>query len=37
VEEEKKSNDDNYEYDLVGVVAHNGGAEFGHYYSFIKT
>jgi ubiquitin carboxyl-terminal hydrolase 34 len=22
---------------LVGVVAHNGGAEFGHYYSFIKT
>jgi len=21
----------------VGVVAHNGGAEFGHYYSFIRT
>ena len=22
---------------MVGVVAHNGGAEYGHYYSYIKT
>lgn len=24
-------------YDLVGVVAHNGGAQYGHYYSYIKN
>lgn len=24
-------------YDLVGVIAHYGTAEFGHYYSYIKT
>lgn len=22
---------------MSGVIAHNGGAEFGHYYSFIRT
>jgi hypothetical protein len=25
-----------YEYECVGVVVHSGGAEGGHYYSFIK-
>lgn len=23
-------------YDLVGVLVHSGGADAGHYYSFIK-
>lgn len=29
--------DAEYEYELVGVVAHNGSAEYGHYYSYIRT
>jgi len=28
--------DDDYEYQLSGVVVHSGSAEMGHYYSFIK-
>jgi len=25
-----------YNYELVGVVVHNGTADSGHYYSYIK-
>jgi ubiquitin C-terminal hydrolase len=25
-----------YEYELVGIVVHQGSVDFGHYYSFIK-
>lgn len=25
-----------YEYELVGVLVHSGGAQGGHYYSFIR-
>ena len=33
----KDENDDKlYEYEVVGVVVHSGGAEGGHYYSYIK-
>lgn len=33
----KEENDDKlYEYEAVGVVVHSGGAEGGHYYSYIK-
>lgn len=28
--------EEEYEYDLVGIVMHNGDAGFGHYYSYIK-
>lgn len=28
--------DDQYEYDLIGVTVHTGTADGGHYYSFIK-
>lgn len=28
---------DYYDYDLVGVLVHNGTAEQGHYYSFVKV
>lgn len=27
---------DYYKYELVGVICHDGGAEGGHYYSFVK-
>ena len=39
VEEEKteKEDDSEYEYKLVGVVIHNGNAEFGHYTSLINV
>ena len=35
VDPESTSTD--FQYDLVGIVAHKGSAEVGHYYSFIKT
>lgn len=28
--------DEQYEYDLIGVTVHTGTADGGHYYSFIK-
>ncbi|CAG9332998.1 unnamed protein product [Blepharisma stoltei] len=28
--------DSYYQYELVGVIVHSGGADAGHYYSFIK-
>ena len=36
-ENEKIENDLDYEYKLVGVVIHNGNAEFGHYTSLINV
>eukprot|EP00549_Striatella_unipunctata_P025510 CAMPEP_0118716052 /NCGR_PEP_ID=MMETSP0800-20121206/27275_1 /TAXON_ID=210618 ORGANISM="Striatella unipunctata, Strain CCMP2910" /NCGR_SAMPLE_ID=MMETSP0800 /ASSEMBLY_ACC=CAM_ASM_000638 /LENGTH=108 /DNA_ID=CAMNT_0006622407 /DNA_START=159 /DNA_END=482 /DNA_ORIENTATION=+ len=33
---EEQLTDDDYEYDLVGVLVHAGVAQGGHYYSFIK-
>ena len=27
---------DKYKYELVGVLVHSGGADAGHYYSYIK-
>lgn len=40
VAEEKMNNEDpdeeQYEYDLIGVTVHTGTADGGHYYSFIK-
>ena len=30
-------NNENYEYNLIGVVVHSGTAQFGHYYSFINS
>ena len=26
-----------YEYELAGIVVHQGSADFGHYYSYIKV
>lgn len=31
-----KESEDKYEYQLTGVLVHSGGADAGHYYSFIK-
>jgi len=28
--------DENYEYELIGVTVHTGTADGGHYYSFIR-
>ena len=28
---------EDYEYSLKGVVIHNGTADYGHYFSLIKT
>lgn len=30
-------NEDYYDYQLKGVIIHKGSAEYGHYYSFIKS
>lgn len=38
-EDKKKEGDadnEQYEYDLIGVTVHTGTADGGHYYSFIK-
>ena len=35
-EENKQDADQTYIYEAVGVVVHSGGAEGGHYYSYIK-
>jgi ubiquitin C-terminal hydrolase len=32
----RSSSNDSYKYHLVGIVVHSGGAEGGHYYSFIR-
>lgn len=34
--ENHKQDDDNYEYELIGVTVHTGTADGGHYYSFIR-
>ena len=34
---EKESSDDQYFYELVGIIVHSGQANAGHYYSFIKN
>lgn len=36
-DKDKEQPEPEYTYDLVGVIAHYGTAEFGHYYSYIKT
>ena len=36
VEHEQRLTDEDYEYNLVGVLVHAGVAQGGHYYSFIK-
>ena len=36
-EEVKEEDNSLYEYEAVGVVVHSGGAEGGHYYSYIKN
>jgi len=28
---------DDYEYELIGVIIHQGTADSGHYYSFIRN
>jgi len=33
---ENTIDDDNYEYELIGVTVHTGTADGGHYYSFIR-
>ena len=33
----KNKNDENYEYNLIGVIVHSGTAQYGHYYSFINS
>lgn len=35
-EKEGDSENEQYEYDLIGVTVHTGTADGGHYYSFIK-
>lgn len=35
-EKEGDPNNEQYEYDLIGVTVHTGTADGGHYYSFIK-
>lgn len=35
-EVEEEYNEGSYTYRLVGVVVHRGGADAGHYYSFIQ-
>lgn len=32
----KQTDDDNYDYELIGVTVHTGTADGGHYYSFIR-
>lgn len=36
VEEDQPANDADFEYKLVGVVVHMGGADAGHYISLIN-
>mmetsp|Transcript_21776 Transcript_21776/g.33642 ORF Transcript_21776/g.33642 Transcript_21776/m.33642 type:complete len:184 (-) Transcript_21776:2930-3481(-) len=36
-EEQESDSDENYEYKLVGVVAHMGSADAGHYLSYINV
>lgn len=31
-----EESNDNYDYELVGIVVHTGTADLGHYYSYIK-
>lgn len=33
----EKDSDDQYFYELVGIIVHSGQANAGHYYSFIKN
>jgi len=35
--QQKQKNGDDFEYQLKGIVVHIGSAEYGHYFSFIKT
>ena len=35
--EEKKTSEDNFEYNLAGVIVHLGSADVGHYYSYINV
>jgi ubiquitin carboxyl-terminal hydrolase 34 len=34
--EDPDSENDSFEYELMGVTVHTGTAEGGHYYSFIR-
>ena len=34
---DKSKKDENYEYNLIGIVVHSGTAQFGHYYSVINS
>lgn len=36
IENKSELPDSYYNYELVGVIVHSGGADAGHYYSFIK-
>lgn len=35
--DDEKLPDEDFLYDLVGILVHSGTAESGHYYSFIKN
>ena len=34
---DKSKKDENYEYNLIGIIVHSGTAQFGHYYSVINS
>lgn len=34
--DKQKQEEENYEYELIGVTVHTGTADGGHYYSFIR-
>lgn len=36
LEQSGVENEENYEYELIGVTVHTGTADGGHYYSFIR-